>query len=143
MQVGSLYNYIDANRTIALAGGLTMAGWPPHPWGQLGEGPRPASLAALVDIGIDMGRLDLLIDSIFNLDSCSPPMLLQGGSNRPMVSVLSNHDPDPDPIPDLSLDPKPDPNQVEAALASMLMYHSERKRTGEVCALLGPRIPRA
>ena len=114
LQVGSLYNYIDANRTIALAGGLALAGWHPLPWGQLGEGPRPASLAALVDVGIDMLRLDLLMDTIFNLDSCSPPMLLQSGSNRPMVNVLSN--PDPDPIPDPGPKPDPDPNQVEAAL---------------------------
>ena len=58
-------------------------------------------------------------------------MLLQSGSNRPMVNVLSN--PDPDPIPDPGPKPDPDPNQVEAAFASMLMYHSERKRAGEVC----------
>ena len=54
------------------------------------------------------------MDTIFNLDSCSPPMLLQSGSNRPMVNVLSN--PDPDPIPDPGPKPDPDPNQVEAAL---------------------------
>ena len=73
------------------------------------------------------------MDTIFNLDSCSPPMLLQSGSNRPMVNVLSN--PDPDPIPDPGPKPDPDPNQVEAAFASMLMYHSERKRAGTLCSM--------
>ena len=121
-------------------GGLALSGWLPLPWGQLGEGPKPASLAALVDVGIDMAMLDSLLDHMFNLDSCSPPMLLQGGSNRPMVNVLSNPNPDPlpDPIPD---DPKPDPNQVEAAFASMLMYHSERKQAGEVRATPAGTVP--
>jgi hypothetical protein len=62
-----------------------LAGWPAFPWGQLGEGPKPASLSPLLDVGIDKAELDHLIDRMFNLDSCSPPMLLVGGSNRPMV----------------------------------------------------------
>ena len=108
-QVGSLYDYIDANRAIAVVGGFILAGWPPCPWGRLCEGPKPASLKALVDTGVDQDDLDHFIDAMFNLDSCSPPMLLCGGSNRPMV---------------------------EAAFASMIMYHDQRKMAGEVRTVL-------
>ena len=101
----SLYNYVDACRAIAIIPALVLAGWPALPWGRLGEGPKPASLNPLTDAGVSIEALDPVIDSLFHLDPASPPMLLVGGANRPMV---------------------------QAAFASMLMYHGERRATGEV-----------
>ena len=42
----ALYNYIDADRAIAVVPALVLAGWPPLPWGHHGEaeGPKVPSL---------------------------------------------------------------------------------------------------
>mmetsp|Transcript_11867 Transcript_11867/g.25044 ORF Transcript_11867/g.25044 Transcript_11867/m.25044 type:complete len:409 (-) Transcript_11867:690-1916(-) len=37
----ALYEYVDANRAIAIPGARVLAGWPALPWGHLGDGPLP------------------------------------------------------------------------------------------------------
>lgn len=103
--MGALYEYVDADRSLALIGALVLAGWPPLPYGHHGDGPVPPSLEALCDAGaVDMCALDSMIDILFHLDSASPPMLLVDGALRPMV---------------------------HASFASLIMYHDVRVAAGE------------
>jgi hypothetical protein len=104
--VGALFEYVDADRALALIGALVLAGWPPLPFGHHGEGPVPPWLEALCDAGcIEMDALDAMIDVLFHIDSASPPMLFIDGALRPMV---------------------------HAAFASMIMYHDARVAAGEM-----------
>ena len=103
--MGALYEYVDADRALALIGALVLAGWPPLPFGHHGDGPVPPSLETLCDSGaVEMCVLDSIIDILFHLDSASPPMLLVDGALRPMV---------------------------HASFASMIMYHDARIAAGE------------
>lgn len=111
--VSALYEYVDADRALALVPALVAAGWPALPWGQHGDGPVPPSIDALRDAGEDVDVLERIngvhercvIDSLFNLDDASPPMLLSGGALRRMVLI---------------------------AFASMIMYHDARMAAGEM-----------
>ena len=104
----ALFEYVDADRALALIGALVLAGWPPLPYGHHGDGPSPPSLNALREAKVDVEALDQefgVIDQLFNLDDASPPSLLTDGALRPMV---------------------------HAAFASMLMYHDQRMAAGEM-----------
>ena len=103
--IGALFEYVDADRALALIGALVLAGWPPVPYGHHADGPKPPSLEALVNVGaVAMDVLDAIIDDLFHLDSASPPMLQMDGALRPMLN---------------------------AAFASMVMYHDDRIAAGE------------
>ena len=115
----ALYEYIDASRALAIPGALVLAGWPALPWGQHGAGPSPPSLDALRDVQapfqkVDMGRLEAVIDALFNIDSRSPPMLgsLQTHPARGSEGAL-----------------RP---MLRAALAALLMYYDVRIEAGEM-----------
>jgi hypothetical protein len=116
----ALFEYVDASRTMAMPGAIVIAGrstvfwrcrdrfgtgWPALPWGHLGTGPRPPSLQSLEEAGVDMAKLELMIDELFHFDSMSPPMALAGGQMR---------------------------GAVEAAFASMVMYYNDRVGSGEM-----------
>ena len=81
-----------------------LAGWPAFPWGQLGTGPVPPTLDVLKDLSVDRAKVEALVDTLFHLDSASPPMLRQGQRLRIIVHT---------------------------SLASMIMYMSEREEAGE------------
>jgi hypothetical protein len=68
----AFYRYLDAKRPLCMAGARVLSGHPAPPFGQNGMGPRPASLTALEALGVDLQRLDSLINSIFGIDSASP-----------------------------------------------------------------------
>ena len=115
----ALYEYIDADRALAIPGALILAGWPALPWGHHGDGPTPPSLDALHDLAapfqkIDMDRLESVIDALFNIDSASPPML---GSLRTHPERGSYG----------SLRP-----MLRCALAALLMYYETRVAHGEM-----------
>ena len=115
----ALYEYVDADRALALVGALVAAGWTAFPWGQHGDGPSPPSLDALRDTGEDVDALQETIDLLFNLDDASPPMLLSDGALRPMVHI---------------------------AFASMIMYNDARMAAGEMrpaCVKLMDLLKRA
>eukprot|EP00966_Prymnesium_polylepis_P267948 6189938-Prymnesium_polylepis.3 len=101
----ALQEYIDPSRALAIPGAQVLAGHPALPWAQLGEGPRPPTLEALEELGVDVEELEGTMDTLFHLDSAAPPMLLRGGKLRPMIHT---------------------------AFASMLMYHQERLDSGEM-----------
>ena len=76
---------------------------------QFGIGPKPAKLGVLETFGVDMVKVDDLIDAVFRLDSASPPMMWKDGHLRPAV---------------------------EAAFATMVMYFDERYWAGEMTSVL-------
>jgi hypothetical protein len=43
----SLFDYLDVSVALCIPGGIVLAGWPALPWGQLGMGPVPPSIAPL------------------------------------------------------------------------------------------------
>jgi hypothetical protein len=43
----AFYEYIEDTLTKVLSTALVLAGWPSHPWSQMGRGPVPGSLEAL------------------------------------------------------------------------------------------------
>ena len=92
-----------------MPGSAVLGGWPAMAYGQMGVGPKPASLNVLETLGVDMEAITNMIDELFRLDSASPPMLWRHGHMRPMV---------------------------HAAFASMIMYFDERSQAGEVLSVL-------
>ena len=101
----AMFEYVDHTRAGCMPGSVVLGGWRPIPYGQLGMGPKPASLKPLEDMAVDMAKVNDLIDLLFRLDSASPPMLWCNGHLRPAV---------------------------EAAFATMVMYFEERALEGEV-----------
>ena len=81
----AVYNYIDADRALAIPGALVLARWSALPWSQLGEGPQPPTLEALRDAGVDLDDFERAIDHIFNIDSAVPAVLKPGGKLRPLL----------------------------------------------------------
>lgn len=99
-QVSALYEYVAANLSLGIPGSTVLAGWEPVPFGQLGTGPKPASLVALCSVGVTAESLAHVIDDVFSLqEGFSPPMAMAGGPLRPFI---------------------------ECAFATMVMYYQER-----------------
>ena len=111
----AVYNYIDADRALAIPGALVLAGWSALPWSQLGEGPQPPTLEALRDAGVDLDDFERAIDHIFNIDSAVPAVLKPGGKLRPLLRT---------------------------ALASMIMYTRRSARLLARCAPSSARCSR-
>lgn len=107
--VSAIFEYVQPDIALNVVGATVLAGYPAHPWGQLGKGPVPPSLESLVAAGYNPEALDVVIDALFRLDSASPPMLLRDGALRPAV---------------------------RCALASMIMYYGHRLKTGEMRAVV-------
>lgn len=106
----SLYEYLDASVPRCIPGALVLAGWPALPWGQHGLGPTPASLEviALESPEISATMLDEMINTLFRLDSASPPCFHVGGKLRPAVRSM---------------------------FATAIMYFQERKEAGELMVM--------
>jgi uncharacterized membrane protein YgcG len=99
----ALYEYIDVTRALLMPGAVVLAGWQPFPWGRLGRGSVPASLRVLLTVGVTEEQLELFVDTLFTLDSASPPQLRRDGALRPVA---------------------------HAAAASLVMYYEKRKEQG-------------
>jgi hypothetical protein len=56
--LSALWEYLDCRTALLIVGSIPMAGWPPLPYGQTGNGPKHPTLRALVGGGgVDMARL--------------------------------------------------------------------------------------
>ena len=82
----ALYEYVDPNRAILMAGGGVLAGWSAPPWGQLGRGPMPPSLEAISHL-VESAKLRQFVDGLFQLDAASPVIFNLGGALRPLVEA--------------------------------------------------------
>eukprot|EP00959_Pyramimonas_sp_CCMP1952_P455570 9471764-Pyramimonas_sp.AAC.1 len=80
--LSSLWDYVDALRTLAMPGALVLASFPALPWGQLGKGPAPPSLDPIEQEAVG---LECAMNHFFKLDSLSPSQMMQGGHLRPMM----------------------------------------------------------
>jgi hypothetical protein len=95
------YNYVT--RALLTPGAGVLAGRKPFPWGLLGRGSVPASLWVLLTAGVTEEQHALFVDTLFRLDSASPPQLRRGGALRPVA---------------------------HASAASLVMYYEKRKEQG-------------
>jgi len=70
-----------------MPGAVVLAGFPALPWGQLGKGPVPACLDALLETGVPTKVLESMMDFLFNMseEEYTPTMLMHGGRLRPAV----------------------------------------------------------
>ena len=108
--LSALWEYMGASTALCLPGSIVLAGWRPFPYGQLGIGPVPASLAPVLTLGgVSEAKLEAFADYLFNFHDASPPMLLIEGSLRPLV---------------------------HSSLASLFMYYPERFDAGESTLVL-------
>jgi hypothetical protein len=73
-----LFEYIDARIANVIPGAVVLAGWPAFAWGQRGPGPRPASLDAIIEMGVTQETLDIIINYCFSLARVSPPQYMVG-----------------------------------------------------------------
>jgi hypothetical protein len=101
----ALYEYLNPNRALLIPGSTVLAGFAPHPWGQLGMGPVPASLVPLLNLNVSPVVLQKMTDGLFHVDGASPPKLMARGALRPMV---------------------------DAAFATVIMYYDVRFQKGEM-----------
>ena len=108
--MSAMWEYMSATTALCIPGAIVLAGWRPFPYGQMGVGPVPASLAPVLTIGgVSEEKLEAFADNLFNFHDASPPMLLKDGSLRPAL---------------------------HAALASLIMYYPERFDAGESALVL-------
>lgn len=104
--ISAFFEYLDANRALSMIGGCVLAGWPATPYGQPGgDGPVPASLQPILNLGVDCNGMDRFISHLFRLDSASPPVLRKSGKLWPAVKV---------------------------AAATLIMYYKQRCEAGEM-----------
>ena len=109
--VSAFFEYLDVSRAGLMPGSVVLGGWPSGHGErlQMGKGPVPASLDALEELGFDMAKIDGMIDTLFRLDTASPPMLLRDGHLRPAVC---------------------------AAFATMVMHFADRRQHDEMREVL-------
>jgi len=109
--VSAFFEYLDVSRAGLMPGSVVLGGWPSGHGErlQMGKGPVPASLDALEELGFDMAKIDGMIDTLFRLDTASPPMLLRDGHLRPAV---------------------------RAAFATMVMHFADRRQHDEMREVL-------
>lgn len=103
----AMENYIEPERALLTPTLLVLLGWPNMPWGELGSMPKHATLLALGE-HVDAARLTDMMHDLFHIDSSSPHMFKAGGGLR---------------LP------------LEAAFATMIMFHEERRKAKEMCEL--------
>lgn len=63
--LSALWNYLDCRVALTIPGAIALSGFPPLPYGQLGQGPSAPSLNALVVKGVALDRLEVFIDEMF------------------------------------------------------------------------------
>ena len=97
--LSALWEYLDCRVGLVIVGSIPLSGWPPLPYGQTGDGPKHPTLRVLAAAGVDIARMESMIDELFSFHDASPPMLLHGGHMRKMMYVI---------------------------LATMIMYYEER-----------------
>ena len=107
--LSALWEYLEASLALCMPGALVLAGWDAPPWGQIGEGPSPPSLLALIHAGVNLEQLETYMDQLFSFNGNSPPMLQQKGHLRQMV---------------------------RDATATLIMYFAERKQANEMSKVL-------
>jgi len=74
--LSALWEYLNASLALCMSAAIVLGGWPALCWGLNGMGPVPATLVALEDNGVrppDKDRLEDMIDTVFRIDSASPP----------------------------------------------------------------------
>lgn len=110
-KLSAFFEYLDVSRAGLMPGSVVLGGWPSGHGErlQMGKGPVPASLDALEELGFDMAKIDGMIDTLFRLDTASPPMLLRDGHLRPAV---------------------------RAAFATMVMHFADRRQHDEMREVL-------
>jgi hypothetical protein len=87
--LGALWNYLHGRAALLVPSAVVLAGWLPHPYGQLGDAPVHPTLQALVDAGVSLELLEMMMDHLFSFHDASPPMLLQGGPLSKSCSALN------------------------------------------------------
>ena len=115
----SLWEYVDANLSVVVVGGIVTAAWPPLTWGHLGMPPKPPSLEVLGEVGITMEKLEEIADMHLRIDTASHPAFQRGGRLRKLIHTC---------------------------LAVSIMYHEERLDSGEMttcCKKLEACVKRA
>ena len=82
--LSALWNYLCARMALLMPGAITLAGWPPFPYGQMGHGPTPPKLVseAMSVMGVSIDAFDKMIDVLFNLCDQTVPKLKMGGALR-------------------------------------------------------------
>ncbi len=100
-----------------------IAGWPSRPWGQCTTVAKPASLAPLLQIGLDQSSIDRMLDTMFHINDCACPHL------RSTAWEPDPHHPHRASMLQKRAQCRP---LVEAAFVSMLMYYKERKENEEM-----------
>ena len=83
----ALYEYLEAILAMLMPGAVVLAGWPAFPYGKMGMGPRPASLAALHLSADHTLKLHELIHELYHHNSDTPKQLIRGGALYPMVEA--------------------------------------------------------
>ena len=78
--LSALWEYLAARVALLIPGAVALAGFPPLPYGQMGAGPAPPELSAV--IGVDF---EPMINQLFNLSDQSLPKLRQDGELRPLL----------------------------------------------------------
>jgi hypothetical protein len=76
--LSALFNYLRPYIALQTAGGLVLAGWPAPPYGRLSNGPIPASLGPILNLGVAMDRLKAMINCLFQFDTTTPSISSAG-----------------------------------------------------------------
>ena len=86
--VGALFEYTGCKRAHCMPGAIVLAAWRAFPWGQLGVGPTPPSLAPIIAIGVSEQLLEGYCDALLYIDEHQPVPLRRHGNLRGLVMSL-------------------------------------------------------
>ena len=95
--LGALWEYLGARVALLIPSAITLAGFPPLPYGQMGEGPAHPSLTALTEWGVvTLPRLDAYLDMLFAFHDHdhAPPWLYVGNplcTPLPVLHMMCAH----------------------------------------------------
>jgi len=85
LSMSAWYNYFKLVLPHIICALKVLFGWLPPPWGTIGPPTKAASLAPIVDSGVDQARLRKMILDLLQLDDSSPIELRPGGELWPFI----------------------------------------------------------
>ena len=146
--LGALWEYLGARVALLIPSAITLAGFPPLPYGQMGEGPAHPSLTALTEWGVvTLPRLDAYLDMLFAFHDHdhAPPWLYVGNPLRERPPPTHTHaharahihtHKHPPKRTHSHTPPRRAGPMMHATLASMIMWYKERFAAKEMGLVL-------
>ena len=82
-------NYAGPDKGACSTVSRCLSGFPPPQWGTLSAGPFAPGLDCLHEIGVNLEKLNVVLDDLYDIYSESNPLFHQGGRLRPFIQACA------------------------------------------------------